>query len=1097
MAETYYTKYNKVLKRGRIMKIKKLVVSLGVAITFILALVVSLVANFSTPKPTYNAGNEDIVTNDTNVSVNNEKPKTIVYNSQDVVLRTGTNNLNYSYTPDVNATDETPEVVAYEYRFGNPNSYKMAVGLSSIDSESVNISYMYSDSKLDLSGDLTTYTKFKTQAINTGAGHKYIYVFITPKNGSIPADFTTTLYWNLGTAGEVRVVNPDSSVTTETIIRGQQVDVSEFEEKAPNNYKTVYYYDAACTIPAIFPLKGTGQQLYAQFECTGNLPSDWIAWDEYSSSYNMIDPYGYYYVCDDIYDDNGEWIGFNEYLAPSNSGPFSKLPEDLYIPEKYDDGVHGEAYITAIPYGCMDYYETNYFSFLTYENVTSITILAPITEIPYWSFSNLDSLTTVKIKNGANLTTIYGTAFYGCSNLTSVDLSNCTSLTTIDGYAFYDCSNLTSIDLSTCTSLTTIYSSAFYNCTSLTSITLPTSLTTIYSSAFERCFSLGIVYNLSGLTITAGSSSNGYVAYYAYVVKTSLDTTNKFETINGVNYYKDSNTSYIALGLADTSLTSITLHANTTAIKYKAFADCKTLTSVNLSNSTSLTSIRSYAFNSCTNLTSVTLPSSLTTIEIFAFAGCRSLTTITLPSSLTTIGSSAFSGCYALGVVYNLSSLTITAGANTNGYVAYYAYVVKTSLGNSDIETIGGVNYYKESSTSYIALGLADTRLTSITLHAKTTVIRPYAFYNRDNLTSIDFSNCVNLTSIGSSAFYDCEGLTSITLPSSLTTIGSSAFYDCSKLTSIDFSNCTNLTTIGSNAFYNCDSLTSIDLSNCTKLTTIESYAFIYCNNLTSIVIPASVTSIGTSAFYGCYALGVVYNLSSLAITAGNTGNGYVAYYAYIVKTSLDNSDIETIEGVSYYKESDTSYIALGLVDTSLTNITLHANTTQIKPYAFYNNETLTNVNLSNCTKLTTIERYVFYNCNGLTSITLPSSLTTISDEVFCGCSSLTSITLPSGLTKIGEKAFYGCVSLTSITIPARVKTIGHGAFKGLSNSSIIFEQTSGWYQVFSSSESGTKVDVTENSSFLYTLSSENGIFYFLYNTNEGGNNTDCPEIII
>ena len=44
-----------------------------------------------------------------------------------------------------------------------------------------------------------------------------------------------------------------------------------------------------------------------------------------------------------------------------------------------------------------------------------------------------------------------------------------------------------------------------------------------------------------------------------------------------------------------------------------------------------------------------------------------------------------------------------------------------------------------------------------------------------------------SVTSIGDYAFYDCGGLTSITIPDSVTSIGRSAFEDCSGLTSIDY----------------------------------------------------------------------------------------------------------------------------------------------------------------------------------------------------------------------------------------------------------------------------------------------------------------------
>ena len=35
------------------------------------------------------------------------------------------------------------------------------------------------------------------------------------------------------------------------------------------------------------------------------------------------------------------------------------------------------------------------------------------------------------------------------------------------------------------------------------------------------------------------------------------------------------------------------------------------------------------------------------------------------------------------------------------------------------------------------------------------------------------------VTSIGKSAFYDCSGLTSVTIPNSVTSIGDYAFYEC------------------------------------------------------------------------------------------------------------------------------------------------------------------------------------------------------------------------------------------------------------------------------------------------------------------------------
>lgn len=59
-----------------------------------------------------------------------------------------------------------------------------------------------------------------------------------------------------------------------------------------------------------------------------------------------------------------------------------------------------------------------------------------------------------------------------------------------------------------------------------------------------------------------------------------------------------------------------------------------------------------------------------------------------------------------------------------------------------------------------------------------------------------------------------------------------------------------NVTSIGDNAFYECSGLTSVTIGN--SVTSIGVCAFEYCSGLTSIEIPNSVTSIGSSAFYDC-----------------------------------------------------------------------------------------------------------------------------------------------------------------------------------------------------------------------------------------------------
>ena len=92
---------------------------------------------------------------------------------------------------------------------------------------------------------------------------------------------------------------------------------------------------------------------------------------------------------------------------------------------------------------------------------------------------------------------------------------------------------------------------------------------------------------------------------------------------------------------------------------------------------------------------------------------------------------------------------------------------------------------------------------------------------------------------IGSYAFYYCDKLTSVSLPSA-TGIGDSAFYSCSKLTSVSLPVATS---IRSYAFYSCSALTSISLPSATS---IRSYAFYSCNKLTTMYIGTKSNTVCT-----------------------------------------------------------------------------------------------------------------------------------------------------------------------------------------------------------------------------------------------------------
>ncbi|MBR1789192.1 MAG: leucine-rich repeat domain-containing protein [Bacteroidaceae bacterium] len=436
----------------------------------------------------------------------------------------------------------------------------------------------------------------------------------------------------------------------------------------------------------------------------------------------------------------------------------------------------------------------------------------------------------------------------------------------------------------------------------------------------------------------------------------------------------------------------------------------------------------------------------VTGITNYSFWYVVNLKTVILPATLETVGTHAFYGC-------GITKLDIAD-------VAAWSQI---SFANS------GANPMLQLSKNNGALYVNGVETEDLVIPGTVTNIATMAF-NYVPVKTVDLGEGVQ--TIGAQAFLG-SSLESVTFPATLTTIGSSAFYNCANMNKVNLRGSggvaawCNLDFAGgsANPLYSAKNLyldgTKVEtLVIPGSVKTIKPYVFTYGNfknvelsegvevikeqaflgsTLESVTFPATLTTIEAAAFYDCA------NMNKVDLR----GEGGVAAWCNLDFAGGSANPLQSAKN-------------LYLDGTKVTELVIPGSVTTVKPYVF-NYASIEKITLSEGVQ--TVGAQCFYHCDNVTELTIPSSLQTVEASAFGTCASLakvninslkewcdidfasgssnplqtakflyiggekvTELVIPDDVTAIKPYAF-NYAGITSVTIPSTVATIGEEAF--------------------------------------------------------------------
>lgn len=389
-------------------------------------------------------------------------------------------------------------------------------------------------------------------------------------------------------------------------------------------------------------------------------------------------------------------------------------------------------------------------------SLTSVVIPASVTEMGDRPFSGDWALKTVEIKG--NVPRLSNYSFHECDALQEVLITG--SVGTIGDDAFKELDSLERVQIAS--GLKTIGKRAFWLCDNLTTVSLPDGVTSIGEEAFKDCGSLTTINLPDSITTIGANAFNG------------------------------------------TKLTGpLNIPSSLVSLGDNAFHGCSGITGT-LVFPAAMENISTNVFAGCSGIEEIILPRGVLFIGDGAFNNCSGVQRLWLTNSIKTIGASALSGMKSLKKIYFSGSLwdwdTGIQWADDRGYSNFP--VGPTLNGETASGSCGESLTWSLNSAGDLTISGTGDMASFIATGA------PWAEY-RNQVKLVILGQGV--TSIGSSAFQDCENLETVRFPNTLTALGEAAFLRCGKLTNVKLP--ASLKSVGEDCFTGCEKLVLLDLT--------------------------------------------------------------------------------------------------------------------------------------------------------------------------------------------------------------------------------------------------------------------------------------------